>query len=223
MRFPRALLAPPLFASLALAMSVGLVQGQRRGAEAGTEGLVVLDVPYVPQSEDMCGAAAVTMAFRYWGATDVRMSDFEPLVAGDGSGIAAPDLHRAVLEMGWEAVPFTGDLKAVSDQISRGRPVIALIAVGSGRFHYVTVVGLLEGAVVFHDPAISPYQMMDTQDFGRAWAGSGYWTLLVLPPEGDPTGVDALGDPQVPATVGRAADDEGACAPWVAEGREPGL
>ena len=218
MRFPRALLAAPIFASLTLAASVGVVQGQRSGAKAGTQALVVLDVPYVPQSEDMCGAAAVTMAFRYWGATDVRMSAFEPLVARDGSGIAASDLHRATLDMGWEAVPFTGDLEAVSDQISRGRPVIALVAVGGGRFHYVTVVGLLENAVVFHDPAISPYQMMDKQDFERAWAGSGYWTLLVLPPEGGLARLDSFGDEPVPATMGATADDAGACAPSVAEG-----
>jgi len=213
MGFPRALLDAPLFASLALAASVGVVQGQRSSAEGG----VVLDVPYVPQSEDMCGAAAVTMVFRYWGATDVRMSDFEPLVARDGSGIAASDLHRAVSGMGWETVSFAGDLKAISDQLSRGRPVIALIAVGGGRFHYVTVVGLLENAVVFHDPAISPYQRTDTRDFEREWAESGYWTLLVLPPEGDSTRADALGDEPAPATAW-TADDDGACGPSVAEG-----
>jgi len=217
MGFPRALLDAPLFASLALAASVGVVQGQRSSAEAGAEPRVVLDVPYVPQSEDMCGAAAVTMVFRYWGATDVRMSDFEPLVAGDGSGIAASDLHHAVLAMGWETVSFAGDLKAVSDQVSRGRPVIALIAVGGGRFHYVTIVGLLENAVVFHDPAISPYQRMDTRDFEREWAESGHWTLLVLPPEGGSTRTDARGEEPAPATTW-TADDDGACGPAVAEG-----
>lgn len=217
-RFPRALLDAPLVASLALAASVGVVQGQRSDAEAGSEALVVLDVPYVPQSEDMCGAAAVTMALRYWGATDARMSDFEPLLAPDGSGIAASDLHRATLDMGWEAVSFSGDLKSISEQIARGRPVIALIAVGGGRFHYVTVVGRLENAVVFHDPAISPYQMMDPQDFEREWAESGNWTLLVLPPESGSTPVGALGDDAVPARMWTAAGDEGACGPWVAEG-----
>ena len=214
MRFPRAFSAATLFASLALAASPGVVQGQRSGGDP----LVVLDVPYVPQSEDMCGAAAVTMAFRYWGATDVRMSDFEPLVARDGSGIAASDLLRATLEMGWEAVPFTGDLNAVSDQIGRGRPVIALIAVGGGRFHYVTVVGRLEKAVVYHDPAVSPYQMMDTLDFKTAWAESGYWTLLVLPPEGGSARGDALVDEPPPVTMRTEAAGDGACAPSVAEG-----
>ena len=85
-RVLRAFSAPPLIASLALASCAEPAQGQRGDVVPDLEGQVVLDVPFVPQSEDMCGAAAVTMAFRYWGDTDSRMSVFEPLVAPDGSG-----------------------------------------------------------------------------------------------------------------------------------------
>jgi hypothetical protein len=61
--------------------------------------------------------------------------------------------------------------------------------------------------------------MMDPQDFDKAWAESGYWTLLVLPPEGGSTPGNALGiDDPLPATMPTTAGDEGACAPSVAEG-----
>jgi len=144
---------------------------------------LLLDVPYVAQTEALCGGAAVAMSLRYWGDDRARAERFAPLLRDDGSGIETSDLARATAEMGWHATELRGDLGLIRSQLAAGRPLIALIAVGPERYHYVTVVGFVDGRVVFHDPAASPYRWMKAADFTRAWSASGFWTLLVLPPE----------------------------------------
>jgi tetratricopeptide (TPR) repeat protein len=158
------------------------------------------------------------MTFRYWGDTDTQMSVFEPLVAPDGSGIAAADLHRTTLTLGWNALPVTGDLGTLSEQLRLGRPVVALIGVGGGRFHYVTVVGLLEDRVVFHDPAVSPYQLSNLDDFNRAWAESGFWTLLILPSKDRSAPGDRAGERPTPLPMRETAPGAGSCEASVVEG-----
>ena len=182
---PRGFLRGSLFVTVALATAAGSAVGQGRDALPDSPRGVLLDVPYIPQTEALCGGAAVTMVLRYWGDRDVRMSEFAPLAGRDGTGgILTADLHRATEGLGWSATPFTGDRATIQHHISSGRPLIALISVGANRFHYVAVVGVIGDRVVLHDPAISPYQTMEMEDFLAAWAGSRHWAMLVLPPEG---------------------------------------
>lgn len=141
----------------------------------------LLDVPWVPQSEDLCGAAAAAMAFRFWGGRDAGMAPFEAVLAADGSGIRTADLVRVIRAQGWTALPIEGGLETVDWHLARGRPLIALIGVGGGRFHYVTIVGRLGDEIVYHDPAVSPYQRQSAGSFLEAWDASGRWSLLILP------------------------------------------
>ena len=55
------------------------------GAQAGSTRL--LDVPYLAQTEDLCGGAAVAMVLRYWGERQVYAEDFAALVDRSASGI----------------------------------------------------------------------------------------------------------------------------------------
>lgn len=150
----------------------------------------MIDVPFVGQSELMCGAAAVVMSFRYWGDADVSTDAFADLVREDEGGIRTGDLVGRTRALGWQAISFDGDAAALRGHLTRGRPVVVLIEVGDGRFHFVTVVGMVGDRVVYHDPAVSPYGWMDLEQFDRAWEASGRWTLLVLPDSArpDPSG-----------------------------------
>ncbi len=142
---------------------------------------LVLDVPYLGQTEALCGGAAVAMTLRYWGDRDVRPERFAGLITETGEGIRTSDLAQATADLGWKTVPFRGDLGTLQHHLSRGRPIIALIEVAPGRYHYVTVVGWIEDRVVYHDPAISPYQWSPVDRFERAWSGADQWAMLVLP------------------------------------------
>ena len=78
-----------------------------RGVAAGaaqSDVHALLDVPYVSQTPELCGGAAVAMVLRYWGERDVFPQDFAPLVgAGDG-GILTGALASAVRDRGWQAL-----------------------------------------------------------------------------------------------------------------------
>jgi hypothetical protein len=163
-----------------------------RGVAAGAPGQsdvhALLDVPYVSQTPELCGGAAVAMVLRYWGARDVFPQDFARLVATGDQGILTSALASSVRDRGWQAVVVPADdataRARIRSEIDRGRPLIALIEVGPRTYHYVVIVGSTDHEVVVHDPARAPFRVLGWADFDRAWAATGRWTMLVLPPGG---------------------------------------
>ena len=69
----------------------------------------------------------------------------------------------------------------VTHHLSLQRPIIALIAIAPGRFHYVVLVEITDSLVVYHDPAGRPFQTTSMADFERAWSASSRWSLLLMP------------------------------------------
>ena len=173
------------------------VDGSPPGGAASTPAAVALEVPYLPQSEALCGGAAVAMVMRYWGARGIAPEDFATLLGPAGDGIATGALVSAVSGRGWRAFAFSGSPSMVRHHLARGRPLVTLIQVAPGRFHYVVVTGWTAEDLTLHDPASLPDQRMPSSAFEDAWSSSSRWTLLILPPEG--------ADSSVPATVRRPA------------------
>ncbi len=162
-----------------------------RGVAAGAaQGDVhaLLDVPYVSQTPQLCGGAAVAMVLRYWGKRDVFPQDFAPLVGAGAGGILTDVLASSVRDRGWQAhvVPPDADTARawIRSEIDRGRPLIALIEVGPRTYHYVVIVGSTGQEVVVHDPARAPFRVLRWAEFDRAWAATDRWMMLVLPPAG---------------------------------------
>jgi len=114
--------------------------------------LHLLDVPYLPQSESLCGGAAVAMVMRYWGAAKVYAETFSDLVDPAAGGITGEALIGALRARGWTAQSFRGDASGVEAHLAARRPVVTLIQDRPGRFHYVVVVGWSAGRVIVHDP-----------------------------------------------------------------------
>ena len=175
--------------------------------------VALLDVPFLPQSESLCGGAAAAMVMRYWGASNVYADTFADLVDPSAGGIRADDLLRALRARGWGAQSFRGDSASVQQALQARRPAIVLIQDRPGRFHYVVVVGWSTGRVVAHDPARAPFRVIDERAFTDAWKQADFWTLVLDPP--------ASG--AVPERTGRAATDSVAgettpCSAMVDEG-----
>jgi hypothetical protein len=163
----------------------------------GPEKVQLLDVPYVPQSESLCGGAALAMVLRYWGKSGVLADDFAAQVEPGQAGIRPGALVKAVEDYGWTALPWLGTPTEVENHLAQCRPVIALIRAGSSSYHYVVLVAWANGWVIIHDPNVGPFRAVREGEFVTAWAGSGGWALLVLPPRGtmeqlaaDPTAAD---------------------------------
>ncbi|HEY2434596.1 MAG TPA: C39 family peptidase [Vicinamibacterales bacterium] len=140
-----------------------------------------LVVPYLPQSEDLCGGAAAAMVMRYWGDSNVYPDAFQSLVDRHAGGIRTADLTSDLQRRGWTTIAGAGDTTEIVKELHRGRPVIALVQDSPGRFHYVVVVGLDDGRVTLHDPARLPDRVLPVARFDEQWRQSNRWMLILLP------------------------------------------
>jgi len=146
-----------------------------------------LPVPYLPQTEALCGGAAAAMVMRFWGARGVYADAFASLVDKKAGGIHTSALSAALESRGWRAQSGGGDLSRLSNEVRLGRPVIALIEDRPGRFHYVVVVSASDaGPIVIHDPARAPSRAIDANEFDRKWQRSDRWMLVLLPGAAEP-------------------------------------
>src|SRR5438876_8536225 len=141
-----------------------------------------LNVPYVPQSDALCGGAAVAMVYRYWGDRHASAAQFASLVDRRAGGIADAVLVAAVRQRGWTAIRFDGSLEQLRASLAAGRPVVVLLADRGSRYHYVVVIGATSDRIVIHDPSWGPSRSISVTKFVGSWKASRFWSLLVLPP-----------------------------------------
>lgn len=141
----------------------------------------VLDVPFVPQAKDTCGAAALAMVMRYWGAEASAEEIAGELLDRELRGIAGSRLAGLARQRGFLAFTYAGDLAHLEQYLARGRPLVVAWKVGNDRYHDVVVVGVEKESVLVNDPAEGARRAVERGEFERRWSGAGYWTLLVLP------------------------------------------
>jgi predicted double-glycine peptidase len=179
---------PSLVAALLLASAAtGVVTSDRAvQLKPDTTTGVRLDVPYLAQTEAMCGGAAVAMLFRYWGETHADIQQFAALVDKRAGGIAEHALVDAVERRGWQTRRFAGSIDLLSEQLHRGRPVVILIQDRPGRYHFVVVTGVTDNEVILHDPAWGPSRHVAVIRLLRDWRPTGFWSLLILPGNASP-------------------------------------
>lgn len=166
-------------------------------AAAGAAG-VWLDVPFVKQDKDGCGAASIAMVMQYWqqhranntnpDADANRFTEYaaieQALLSRDAHGIYASDMKQYFLEHGYTAFTFAGDMSLIQHHIRAGRPLIVALKPGSHvPLHYVVVAGTDEDGhtVLLNDPAQRKLLKQDDSAFEKDWKATGYWTLLAVP------------------------------------------
>ena len=154
---------------------------------------VWLDVPYVKQSEDGCGAAAISMLLEYWNAHGAQVGSERAdavviqklLYSRKARGIHAFDMQSYLQESGFRVFPLQGDWKDLLEQLKLGRPLIASVRPSSARtpLHYVVVTGIdwQNGAVFINDPRRGKLLRVERADFEKEWRPNRNWMLLVLP------------------------------------------
>jgi len=160
------------------------VAGMLGTAEAGQSGqpLAILDVPFISQSEALCGGAAAAMVMRYWGARGLDAESFSHLVDRSAAGIRTTALVGDIRRRGWTATAIAGNTEAIARELSNGRPILTLIEDRPGTFHYIVVIGATSRAVVYHDPARTAFRTMSREEFDRRWSAADRWMALVIPP-----------------------------------------
>jgi len=138
-------------------------------------------VPFLPQTPDLCGGAAVAMVLRYWGDAQADVQQFAPLVDRKAGGIAETALVAAVRERGWQAAAFTGSVDSLRDHLEHGRPIIVLLHDRGRRYHYVVVTAVDGVGVTVHDPSWGPSRLIRSDEFERRWGAAQFWSLVIVP------------------------------------------
>jgi predicted double-glycine peptidase len=156
---------------------------------------VWLDVPFVKQEKDGCGAASIAMVMQYWQAQQGRPANDasdasqiqRTLYSAKAHGIYASGMERYLQEKGFRTFTIRGEWEDLKQHLVKGRPLIvalkpvALKPVSSGALHYVVVTGLGPEMVMVNDPAQRKLLQQDQSSFEREWSAAGKWTLLALP------------------------------------------
>src|SRR5215212_606606 len=150
-------------------------------AQPAPRPLSLLDVPFISQSEALCGGAAAAMVLRYWGERGLTAESFAHLVDRSASGIRTTALVDELQSRGWNAVAVAGTSEQIASELGHGRPVLTLIEDRARAFHYIVIVGATADAIVFHDPARAPMRVMGRDEFTRRWNSARRWMAVVTP------------------------------------------
>lgn len=154
---------------------------------------VWLDVPFIKQQKNGCGAASIAMVMQYWQTQPggARESGSDPaeiqhaLYSSQAHGIYASDMERYFQEHGFRTYSFRGEWNDLKQHLGKGRPLIVALKPlpTETAFHYVVVVGVDwgENVVIVNDAAQRKLLKMDRAAFVREWNAVGDWTLLAVP------------------------------------------
>jgi predicted double-glycine peptidase len=151
-----------------------------------------LDVPFVAQTRDGCGAASIAMVMRYWERQQgqAARTEAEPeqilhaLYSEPAHGIYASAMAHYFEANGFRAFAFAADWIDIERELHYGRPLIVALKPGAGSsLHYAVVAGMdePEQLVLVNDPAQRKLLKEDQSQFEREWKAAGNWALLAVP------------------------------------------
>lgn len=175
------------FALLAFLVAAAGVAAQAPNPQA-----LWIDVPFVHQPPEGCGAASLSMVMQYWAqqdrqpspaASDVSTIQRE-LYSRSGHGILASSMQAWLRRHGFEAFALSGRWSDLETQLRKGRPlIVALRPKGQRELHYVVVDGVDpgRGLVMMNDPAERKLLSQERAGFENEWKAAGNWMLLAVP------------------------------------------
>lgn len=164
---------------------------------AQTAAGVWIDVPFVPQPRDGCGAASLSMVMKYWAQQQHQPAPPASDVAAIQHQLYSPRLHGITPEAmetylrqhGFLAFAIDGQWSDLMQQLSKGRPVIvALRPRGQTELHYVVIAGIdpENAQVMMNDPAVRKLLAQDRAAFEKDWSATHDWMLLAVPAPAKP-------------------------------------
>jgi ABC-type bacteriocin/lantibiotic exporter with double-glycine peptidase domain len=158
---------------------------------AGPPG-IWLDVPFVRQEKEGCGAATIAMIMQFWAQKQGRSAQNidaaeirRTLYSREGHGIYASDVEQYFQTHGFRTFAFKGEQADLKQHLEKGRPLIVALKPlpRDNALHYVVVAGLdwVNQVVMLNDPAQRKLLKVDQSNFEQEWSATGKWTLLAVP------------------------------------------
>ncbi len=159
-------------------------------AEAPTA--VWLDVPFVHQPREGCGAASISMVMAYWNAQGGKKADAASdveaiqrlLYSPKEHGILASSMSEYFNQHGYRAFAFSGAWIDLDEHLRKGRPlIVALRPRGQAQLHYVVIDGIdpVHSLVMMNDPAERKLLTQERAAFEKDWSATHNWLLLAVP------------------------------------------
>lgn len=157
---------------------------------------VWINVPFVAQPRDGCGAASISMVMEYWAAQQHKSAPTASGVSQIEHQLYVPRLHGIAPEAmegylrrnGYLTFAFSGTWSDIEEQIAKGRPlIVALRPPGQSELHYVVVAGIdaQRGVVMMNDPAERKLLTQERAGFEKDWSATHNWMLLAVPQPGN--------------------------------------
>lgn len=161
-------------------------------AFAQTSGAVWIDVPFVRQPRDGCGAASLSMVMQYWthqqgrpASPDSAVQQIQQtLYVAAEHGIPASSMKSYLQQHGYLVFALNGHWSDLEQQLRKGRPLIVALRPGGDRaFHYVVIDGIdpARGLVTMNDPADRKLLTEERAAFEKDWSATDRWMLLAVP------------------------------------------
>lgn len=175
-----------------LALLIGLTTARAQTPRAVHPSAIWIDVPYVHQPREGCGAASLAMVMAYWAGKQGKALGSEGDVANiqhqiyspRDHGITAEDLAAYLRRHGFQVFALNGGWSDLEQQLGKGRPlIVALKPRGQKELHYVVVDGIDSdrGMVTVNDPAERKLLTRERAGFEKEWSATHNWMLLALP------------------------------------------
>lgn len=142
-------------------------------------------VPFYPQSKYQCGPSSLAMALTYSDLQITPEALQSQVYTPSRKGSLQMAMVGATRRHGRIAYPILG-LNSIWPEIAANHPVIVLQNLGLPWipvWHYAVVIGydFIENTVVLRS-GTSERKVMSFHTFGKTWARSEYWGLMVLKP-----------------------------------------
>lgn len=154
-----------------------------------------VDVPFVSQTKEGCGSAAISMVLQYWAkqsgepaSPQMNAAKIQNLLYSPRQkGIPASAMEKFFRDQGYRAFAFHGEWGDLQHHLQQGRPLIVCLKESGprGPLHYSVVVGLdPEREFVFlNDPSAGKMLRISREGFQSEWDSAKNWTLLAVPGE----------------------------------------
>jgi predicted double-glycine peptidase len=152
-----------------------------------------IDVPFIKQEKNGCGAASIAMVMQYWARQQGHPTSAAAeageiqrvLYSQQARGIRASAVEDYFRRNGYQTFVFAGEWQDLKEHVRKGRPLmVALRPLGNGKeLHYVVVVGVDDERhlVLVNDPAERKLLPFERAEFEKAWKATDDWTLLAVP------------------------------------------
>lgn len=147
---------------------------------------LTLDVPFVAQTDDTCGPAALAMVLRDMGHEgDPQQLSLQTLIPGLGGSLQA-EMLTTTRRHSLLAYTLAPDLREIVRELQQQRPVIALVNLSFNwwpRWHYLVITGYdLERGVLKVHSANNANIEWKIPVFERLWARGKHWSFVMLEP-----------------------------------------